>query len=114
MNPYFVAFCAATGATKDNFRPFEYMAWIGSKHKEFCEKTKMGKFCHEYHREFCKFLGGTAVSIKDIEKCTVIKKALKLGVGWPSINGDKCLGYAKSECDDEPLERCKVCKFLDC
>ena len=57
MNPYFVAFCAATGATKENFRPFEYMAWIGNKHKEFCEKTKMGKFRHEYHREFCKFLG---------------------------------------------------------
>ena len=57
MNPYLVAFCAATGATKENFRPFEYMAWIGKKHKEFCEKTKMGKFCHEYHREFCKFLG---------------------------------------------------------
>ena len=51
------AFCAATGATKENFRPFEYMAWIGNKHKEFCEKTKMGKFRHEYHREFCKFLG---------------------------------------------------------
>ena len=58
--------------------------------------------------------GGTAVSAKTIENCTVIKKALKLGVGWPSINGDKCLGYAKSECDDEPLEKCKVCKFLDC
>ena len=57
VNPYFVAFCAATGATKENFRPFEYMAWIGNKHKEFCKKTKMGKFCHEYHREFCKFLG---------------------------------------------------------
>ena len=54
------------------------------------------------------------MNVKTVENCTVIKKAVNIGVGYPHISGGKCRGYAKSEGDDEPLERCKVCKFLDC
>lgn len=39
-----------------------------------------------------------------IRRCSLIKK-----MGSAGIDNGKCLGFGKSEYDDEPCERCKRC-----
>lgn len=56
---------------------------------------------------------------RTLENCSLIKRNVKRGIGEPEqyYNINKCLGYAKSEMDDEPCETCKNCKFcisIDC
>lgn len=48
---------------------------------------------------------------KTIDNCTVIKKAIKIGIGFCGTVGDKCEGYC-TETDDEPCDKCKRCKLL--
>ena len=43
---------------------------------------------------------------RTIENCTMIKKH-----GEPEHRNNKCLGFGKSEYDDEPCEVCKRCKL---
>ncbi len=45
-----------------------------------------------------------------IDKCKIIKKAIKSGIGSPEIQDKKCLGYSNIN-DDEPIETCKSCKL---
>jgi len=48
------------------------------------------------------------------KNCSLIKEALKLGIGYPfGITDHICDGYAKGENDDEPREECKRCKYFD-
>jgi hypothetical protein len=53
------------------------------------------------------------MSRRTIENCRVIKSAKREGIGKPLIEkiGDKniCQGYQKSNCDDEPCEKCINC-----
>lgn len=53
------------------------------------------------------------MAAKTIDNCTVIKNAVKRGIGKPEqyYNLNKCLGYARGEDDDEPCNACKKCKF---
>lgn len=49
---------------------------------------------------------------KTIDNCTVIKRAVRDGVGYPDVSGDKCDGYAKGYCD-EPHDSCIRCKLFE-
>lgn len=50
---------------------------------------------------------------RTIENCSVIKKSVSKGIGEPERywHLNKCLGYCRSDYDDEPIETCKNCKF---
>ena len=50
---------------------------------------------------------------RTIYNCSVVQKQVNRGIGKPEqyYNLNKCLGYAKSDNDDEPCEACKRCKF---
>ena len=48
---------------------------------------------------------------KTIDNCTVIKSAIKEGLGFPDLFGDKCGGYANS--GEEPYEACDRCKLYE-
>lgn len=50
---------------------------------------------------------------RTIYNCSVIQKQVKRGIGEPEryYNLNKCLGYAKSDNDDEPCEQCKRCRL---
>lgn len=54
------------------------------------------------------------MSKRTIENCTVAKRYERKGLGRPEIerweNGEiRCLGYQKSDMDDEPIDVCLVC-----
>jgi hypothetical protein len=53
------------------------------------------------------------VSRRTIENCSVVKKAVRTGLGEPENQNGRCLGYAGSygPDDDEPCEECKACKL---
>jgi hypothetical protein len=46
------------------------------------------------------------------ENCTLIKKAVKKGVGTPDIVNGKCMGYSNGSQDREDDEPCLIC--MDC
>ena len=50
---------------------------------------------------------------RTFENCTLIKRCIRAGIGEPEQhpNLNKCVGYARSENDDEPCEKCKKCKL---
>lgn len=50
---------------------------------------------------------------RTLENCTLIKKCVAKGIGEPEQYPDqsKCIGYARSEYDDEPCEKCKKCSL---
>lgn len=50
---------------------------------------------------------------RTLDNCSLIKKMIKSGIGEPEqmYNINKCLGYQRSENDDEPCEICKGCKY---
>ena len=50
--------------------------------------------------------------MKTIDNCRVIKLAMKEMIGTPDIYNGTCQGYAVSEIDDEPCDKCKRCKYL--
>lgn len=44
---------------------------------------------------------------RTLENCKLVKR-----FGEPGKDGNgKCLGFAKSRTDDEPIETCKQCKW---
>ncbi len=45
------------------------------------------------------------------ENCSLNKKMAHNGVGYAEKIGDECLGFARSEHDDEPCDTCKVCNL---
>jgi len=47
--------------------------------------------------------------MRTIENCSVIKKAVKLGVGECGTEDGKCLGYVTG--GEEPCEPCIDCKL---
>ena len=47
---------------------------------------------------------------RTIQNCRLVKKAVRIGIGSPEIEGDMCLGYA-GDCGDEPCDTCKKCKL---
>jgi len=47
---------------------------------------------------------------RSIETCQVIKRAVNEMIGYPELDNGKCMGYS-TENDDEPIEKCKKCKF---
>lgn len=53
---------------------------------------------------------------RTLENCTLIKKCVAKGIGAPEQyrNLNKCMGYARSEGDDEPCEKCKKCRLCTC
>lgn len=48
---------------------------------------------------------------RTLENCTLIQKCVRRGIGNPEQRNGKCMGYQKSENDDEPCEICKSCKL---
>ena len=46
---------------------------------------------------------------RTLENCTLIQKCVRKGIGSPEQRNGKCMGYQKSENDDEPCEFCKQC-----
>ena len=44
---------------------------------------------------------------RTMENCSLIRK-----YGEPGRDGDFCLGFGRSEVDDEPCEPCKKCEWL--
>ena len=44
---------------------------------------------------------------RTLENCTLIQKCVRKGIGGPEQRNGKCMGYQKSENDDEPCEICK-------
>lgn len=44
---------------------------------------------------------------RTMENCNLIRK-----YGEPGRYGDFCLGFGRSEVDDEPCEPCKKCEWL--
>lgn len=50
---------------------------------------------------------------RTLTNCALIKKQVKSGVGEPEqyYNLNKCLGYARSDNDDENCEQCKRCRL---
>lgn len=48
--------------------------------------------------------------MRTLENCAVIKRGIRLGVGSPEVTDGKCSGYQNGE-DDEPIEKCKHCRF---
>lgn len=50
---------------------------------------------------------------RTLDNCTLIKECVKKGIGEPKqyYNIERCEGYARSEYDDEPCEKCKKCKY---
>lgn len=54
--------------------------------------------------------GGFDLPKRTLENCSVIKEAVRLGVGKPKQYDDQCKGYA-GEDRDEPISRCKECQF---
>ncbi|WP_172610941.1 hypothetical protein [Eubacterium limosum] len=44
---------------------------------------------------------------RTMENCSLIRK-----YGEPGRDGDFCLGFGRSEADDEPCEPCKKCEWL--
>lgn len=50
---------------------------------------------------------------RTIYNCSVVQKQVNRGIGKPEqyYNLNKCLGYAKSDNNDEPCEICKRCRL---
>ncbi len=56
------------------------------------------------------------MAAKTIDNCSLIKKSVKIGIGYPdcyirTFGERRCFGYQKSENDDEPCKQCKRCKY---
>lgn len=53
------------------------------------------------------------MAARTLDNCTLIKECVKAGIGSPKqyYNIERCEGYAKSEFDDEPCEKCKKCRY---
>lgn len=47
---------------------------------------------------------------RTIENCSLVAKAVRIGLGTPQAEGDKCMGYAHGSDDDENDEPCKICR----
>lgn len=45
------------------------------------------------------------------DNCLLNKKVARTGVGYAEKQGNKCLGFARSEYDDEPCATCNKCKL---
>lgn len=56
---------------------------------------------------------GRKVAKRTVENCSLVKKAVKRGIGTPQMQSGKCMGYSAGDNDanDEPCEKCKVCKL---
>lgn len=50
------------------------------------------------------------MSKRTIYNCSIIKKAVKNGIGECGSENGKCIGYA-GEDGDEPCNACKECKL---
>ena len=48
---------------------------------------------------------------RTLDHCLLIRLSIYDGLGKPRQYDGKCEGFAKSEYDDEPCERCKKCKL---
>lgn len=48
---------------------------------------------------------------RTLYNCSLIKKMVAKGMGEPERHYVTCVGYQKSENDDEPCEICKKCKL---
>lgn len=51
-------------------------------------------------------------------RLVVLEPAAKEGIGKPpcfynDMGQDLCLGFARGECDDEPIDRCKECWYCE-
>lgn len=46
---------------------------------------------------------------RTLDNCSLIKKCVRKGIGEPEQRNGSCLGYQKSENDDEPCNECKCC-----
>lgn len=53
------------------------------------------------------------MAARTLDNCSLIQKMIKQGIGEPEQyhNINKCLGYQRSENDDEPCSICKRCKY---
>lgn len=50
---------------------------------------------------------------RTLKNCSLIKAALRAGEGKPDQRNEKCMGYQRSEIDDEPCSTCKRCKLQE-
>lgn len=48
---------------------------------------------------------------KTLIDCDLVLGCIDIGIGRPRQYDGKCEGYAKSDYDDEPCERCKNCEL---
>lgn len=48
------------------------------------------------------------MAVRTIKNCSLIRK---MGGGKPNSDNGKCVGFTKSETDDEPCEICKECRL---
>jgi hypothetical protein len=46
---------------------------------------------------------------RTLENCSFANKNERLGIGRPEQRKGMCLGYQRSDGDDEPVEICKEC-----
>ena len=50
---------------------------------------------------------------RTLDNCSLIQRMVIRGLGEPIQRDGRCMGYGKSDTDDEPCEVCKACKLQE-
>lgn len=50
---------------------------------------------------------------RTLDNCSLIQRMVIRGLGEPIQRDGRCMGYARSEYDDEPCETCKHCPLQE-